>query len=149
MFVGCCLFPTQNIRNHRMLLCGTFKSRGLRNCNYVFFVLSSSLHYGQIAILHMLTTSRAVKKGLTEMQGSMVLSCIGIVATIGRFTFSWVSNMKCTSHISLYTACVFCLSALIALSCIKPENIIFSGVILGLCGLMVGKSHTNFITTLF
>ena len=136
---GMIFVPNVEQSKEESSLCKALQCSGLRNFNYIIFVTSAVLHECQTLVVFLLSTSRAVSKGLTEMQGSMLITCIGLASTVSRFIFSWVSNMKCTSHIGLYTASVFSLSALIALSCVKPESFIYNGSILALCGFMTGK----------
>ena len=121
-------------------VCKVLQCSVLKNCNYILFVLAGSLHICQLYVVYLLSTSRAVSKGLSAMEGSMLIPCIGIASTISRVFISWISNMKCTSHIALYTAAVFSLAALIAVSCIQPENLIYNGTVLALCGIMIGKT---------
>ena len=124
-------------------LCKALQCSILKNCNYILFVMAHSLNVCQVNVIYLLTTSRAVSKGLSEMEGSMLIPCIGIASTVSRVFISWISNMKCTSHIALYTAAVFSLAALIAVSCIQPENLIYNGTVLALCGIMVGKKFKH------
>ena len=119
--------------------CKSLQCTGLQNCNYVIFVFANCLHTCQITMVYLMSTSRAVSKGLSEMEGSLLISCIGLASTITRFITSWVSNMKCTSHIGLYTCCVFAMSGMIVLSCSLPANIISYASVSCLFGLMIGR----------
>ena len=138
---GMLFVPNMEKKKSNISLFKSLQCTGLGNCNYVLFVIAFALHHCQISVIYLLTTSRAVSKGLTDMQSSMLMSCIGLASTGSRFVSSWLSNMKCTSHIGLYAASELILSGLIALSCIRPENLIYNGAVLALCGLMVGKAE--------
>jgi MCP family monocarboxylic acid transporter-like MFS transporter 12 len=122
---------------------------GLKSWNYALFVMANAANKCQMNVLLLLTTSRAVSKGLSVMQGSMLISCVGIASTVTRFFVSWVSNMKCTSHIALYAASIMALSGMMVVSCIQPENIIFIATATALCGSMLGKLTELLSTCLF
>ena len=135
----CGMLFVPNIEKKTGKMCKALQCNGLRDFNYFLFLPAFCLSASQISVIYLLSTSRAVTKGLSKMEGSMLISCIGVASTVARFITSWVSNMKCTSHIGVFTSCTFILSGLIAASCIWPENLFYSGVMACLCGLMIGK----------
>ena len=111
----------------------------LRNISFSLFVLSHSLCMSQVYILYQLSPSRAVSKGMNKMEASLILSCIGMVSTGFRIIVSFISNMKCTSHIGFYAGCSTLISVLILASCVFVTQFIPTAVITGLAGVGVGK----------
>ena len=122
----------------------SLRCKGLHSVNFVLFVVAFSILWCLLNILLLLSPSRAVSKGLSVMEGSMLLPFIGFSSTVSRFIFSWVANMKCTNHLALFSACMFTMSAGIAASCIRPDNFIFSAAMLTFNGLMIGNSIFSF-----
>lgn len=100
----------------------------LRQETYVLFVVSMVLLGFSVSIVYFLTPSRAVFAGMSKMQGTLLLSCLGLFSTASRFVSSFVANMSCTNRVvqvsimmfmggivaSLYNFCRTFLSSVVA-----------------------------------
>ena len=138
---GMLFVPNKPMTRSKQSLCKSYEWSMLLNVNYTLFTIANCLQVCQINVLYLLATSRAVSKGMTKLEGSMLITCIGLASTVSRVAASWISNRKGTSHISMYTGCTVALSILLSISCAKADNFIFTSVLLTLAGLNIGKMY--------
>ena len=111
----------------------------LTNINFVLFLFVNVLNHAQVGVLLQLSTSRAVTKGMTKIQASYLPAMIGIASTIARFISSWISNMKCTSHMGMYAGCVFGISLMMIASCFGADDFVYALVCCCVMGSGVGR----------
>ena len=84
---GMIFVPNVEQKKQEKSLVKDLSCSGLRNCDYVIFVMAYCLHDSQVNLLYLMSTSRAVSKGLPDIQASMLISCIGLASTVSRFIF--------------------------------------------------------------
>ena len=113
----------------------------LKDANFVLFVIGNALHNSQIGVLYQLSTSRAVTKGMSKMQASYLPAMIGITSTISRFISSWISNMRCASHIGMYAASVCGMALSLIASCFKADDFVYVAI----CGVVSGIAMGRFL----
>ena len=111
----------------------------LKDANFVLYMLSFSLLFSQMGLLYQLSPSWGVSKGMPILQASFLPTIIGIVSTIGRFTFSWINNMSCTSHIGVHAVCGLGTALAVFGSCFRAGDFTVVIIFLAIGGFNFGE----------
>ena len=111
----------------------------LKDTNFLMYAISNSIQMVILIAFYQLSTLRAVTKGIHILHASMLPTVVGVVAAISRFMYSGVSNMSCTSHIGVYSACICGGALTLIVSCVWADNFVFAAVCCAVGGINIGK----------
>ena len=146
---GCFLamFFAPNRKHKKSTQWNNFDFSLIRNAQYVLFLFSFIFVYVQTDFLYQLSPARAVSKGLTKLQGSALMSFMGIGSIVSRIMISIIFSSNCMSSNQkqgiVYVTGFFLMFCFTLLSCFVSSSFIGLAVCIVVCGVTLGMYTQN------